>query len=387
MMNEKGTSCQGCGTLLQSEHTDRAGYVPAHVLARSGGARCRRCYRLEHYGAQQATRDVDHVTVQEVSVNPARVQHVIATADAVLMVVDIWDFEGSFLPDAVSDAAGPVFVAVNKIDLLPARTPPHEVLDWVKKRFAEQYVVPEEVRLISAERGTSVKALLRAIEARVDRGGRVAMVGATNVGKSSLIQRWLPKQAARPATSALPGTTQQVMTHIVGHGGLNLLDTPGLVPGHRLSDFLCPHCAAVLVPKRRLKSKLVQLHKRNAIILGGLAALQVTKADQASAVTVAFASERVPIHVTRADRVLDLLRNGENTWLHTYCSSCRARIENSGWEDAQFVVKEGEDLVVPGLGWISPRKTSLHMTVTVPAGAQVFIRPRLVGTKGARRQR
>src|SRR5690625_1538993 len=120
MSNAKGASCQGCGTLLQSSHMDRQGYVPAHILARDNAARCRRCYRMQHYGAERAGRETQHITVREsVGTAALTVQQAIATADAVLMVVELWDFEGSFLPDVIRDATGPIFVAVNKVDLLP----------------------------------------------------------------------------------------------------------------------------------------------------------------------------------------------------------------------------------------------------------------------------
>lgn len=383
-MTEEGTSCQGCGTPLQTEHPDRAGYVPSHVMARSEAPRCRRCYRIEHYGTQHAARETQSLS----SANATNsLQSIIASADAVLMVVDIWDFEGSFLPHVLSEISKPVFVAVNKADLLPPRTPPEEVLEWVRSRFAHHGVAVSEVRLVSAERGTGVKSLRRVLEERLPSEARVAFVGATNVGKSSLLRRWLPKGAQPPTTSALPGTTQHTIEHVLGPNGLVVLDTPGLVPGHRLADFLCPQCAAVLVPKRRLKSKLVQLNKKNAFVLGGLAAIQVKQPHDASTVTLAFTSERVPIHVTRADRVLTLLKGGANTWLHTYCEPCRLRIDKGGWEDVQATIQEGEDLVIPSLGWISPRKSGLTVSVTLPAGSQIFVRPRLIGTKSARPHR
>src|SRR5690606_38827837 len=87
------------------------------------------------------------------------------------------------------------------------------------------------------------------------------------------------------------------------------------------------------------------------------------------------------IHHTRAARVLELLQGAQHTWLHTDCKSCRDRIEQGGWEDVRLTVQEGQDLVIPGLGWVSPRNASLEVTVTLPAGALARLRPRLVGSK------
>lgn len=385
-MTEEGTSCLGCGNPLQTQYPDRAGYVPAHIKARAGTPRCRRCYRLEHYGTQQAGRETQPLT--SVSTNsPGDPETAIASADAVLMMVDIWDFEGSFVPRLMETVDKPVYVAVNKSDLLPARTPPQEVLEWVKQRFSEHDVRVEEIRMVSVERGTGIRSLLRMLQDRLPKNGRLAITGVTNVGKSSLLRRWLPKGAQAPTTSSLPGTTQQVISHVLPPDGPVILDTPGFVPGNRLADLLCPQCASILVPKRRLRSKLINLHNKNAIVLGGLAALQLKQPGKSPTVTLAFTSERVPIHVTRTERALTLLRDEQKAWLSTYCGTCRSRFEKGGWEAVQATVREGEDLVIPSLGWISPRKAALSVTVTVPAGSQVFVRPRLVGTKGGRPHR
>lgn len=373
--------CQGCGSALQSDHPDRPGYVPEHVLARTEETiKCRRCYRIEQYGTRGVERDQRSVT--EAIPDPvSEVRRTVEAAGAVVLLVDIWDFEGSFLHDVISNVNIPVFIVVNKVDLLPSRTPPQEILQWVKERCSQAKVQVTDIRLISAERGTGVKALRQLLESHLPSGGDVALVGVTNVGKSALVRSLLPKGKAGPTASSLPGTTQRAVMHPLGRGGLTLIDTPGLIPGHRIADHLCGQCSSQLIPKRRLKSKLVHLGAKKAIILGGLAALSRDSAEPNEVVTLAFASERVPIHHTRSARVLELLQGDDHPWLHTDCTSCRHRTRQGGWEDVRFTVKEGEDLVVPGLGWISPRGSLLDLTVTLPAGSMAVIRPRLIGSK------
>lgn len=386
-MHAKQPVCQGCGSVFQSEHPDEPGYVPQHVLVRGqADLRCRRCFRLEHYGTKQAeTRR----TIPSANLAPSdvagEVERAVAEADAVVMVVDLWDFEGSFLPDLVAPAQGPVILAVNKIDLLPSRTPRHEVVAWVQERARKAGVPATEVRLISAERGTGVKSLRRMLETRIGPRSRIALVGAINVGKSALIRSLLPKGAPGPTTSNLPATTQRVVAHSLGRGSLTILDTPGVIPGHRIPDLLCPQCAAELVPKKRLRSKLVHLGSGKGVLFGGLAAVRCEGEGAADVVTLAFTAESVPLHYTKASRVVELLQGEGKHWLHTDCPACRRRLEQGGWEDVRYTVGETEELVLPGLGWISPRGAALDVTVTLPAGSLVKLRPRLIGSKAPAR--
>lgn len=380
--------CQGCGSVLQSEHPDQPGYVPAHVLDRAGTEpiRCRRCFRLEHYGVQHAEQPTQKAVKELPHDAMLAIREGVRQADLVLMVVDLWDFEGSFVPDLVAGRSAPLIVAANKVDLLPALMPASEVLAWVRDRFAARKIRPDEIRLVSAEKGTGVKALKELLQSRLPHGGKAAIVGVTNVGKSALIRRLLPRGSAGPTASTLPGTTQNLVEHALG-GGVVLVDTPGYIPGHRVADNLCPQCAAQLIPRKRLGSRLVELEPGKAIVFGGLAAVKRSDGAGGAVVTLAYSSERIPIHHTRASRVLELLQDPGAPWLHARCSTCGRRLTAGGWEDVRFTVAEGEDLVIPSLGWISPRNAPLDVTVTVPAGSLVLRRPRLIGPKAARGRR
>lgn len=381
-MHTESSICQGCGSVLQSDRPDAQGYVPEHVLdRRESGVRCRRCYRIEQYGTKHAGDDGEADTVLDPLDAAEQVADTVSNAEVVVLVVDIWDFEGTFLPDLVTKAKGALVIAVNKIDLLPSRTPPHEVITWVKERCARANLSPTEVRLISAEKGTGVKALRQVLEAQLGSGGRVALVGTTNVGKSALVRGLLPKGANLPTTSTLPGTTRRAMVHDLGSRGHRLIDTPGVIPGHRIPDFLCPQCAAQLVPKKRLKSKLLHLGPGKGVLFGGLAGVRCEGSGSFEVVTLAFASDKVPIHYTRSTRVLELLQGADHSWLHTDCASCRHRIEQGGWEDVHFSVPDGDELAIPGLGWLSVRGSALDVTLTLPAGTLAQLRPRLIGIK------
>jgi len=238
--------CPGCGAPLQSEDPEAPGFVPAEVLERDEpDTVCRRCFRLRHYG------DVTHGPPAPAAVWAA-VKQAAAAADCVLLVADAFDFEASMsLP--LRDLRGRrLLVAVNKIDLLPARTPLPEVERWVRGRLADAGLLHTEVHFISARTGWGTRALWERLKELVGRG-TVAVLGVTNVGKSALLARWsraLGNEGPAPTVSAVPGTTLALLRLRLEPDGFALLDTPGIPPEGRISDRLCPDCARRIVPER-----------------------------------------------------------------------------------------------------------------------------------------
>lgn len=370
--------CEGCGIPLQSDHPNAPGYVPSHIARRADSVICRRCYRINHYGKEdEGVRPNDE---QAASV----ILDVISDVDLSVMIVDIIDFEGSILPALAHAAEGRLFVAVNKVDLLPSKTPVPEVVDWVTDRLRAEGIVVEGVYPISASEGYGVRVLFEAARKRAGRGGKVALVGATNVGKSTLLSRWLGDEADGPTVSRFPGTTLGLVQREMRRSDLEIVDTPGLSTRGRLTDVVCLNCAAKLVPETPLSSKLLRVSSRQSVIMGGLAAITPVGPNEGDLTMLVFAAGDVPIQKVKQDRLDRWLHGEPIPGRHILCDACRNRTERDGWEEIQIEVDEMEDLAVLGLGWISPRHRGFKARVTVPAGAMVAVRPRLIGPKKRR---
>jgi tRNA modification GTPase len=92
------------------------------------------------------------------------------------------------------------------------------------------FVAPQDARESLARVGARIDALLaHAARGRLIReGAQVAIVGAPNVGKSSLFNALL--NANRAIVTAIPGTTRDVLTERADIGGLSLslIDTAGV---------------------------------------------------------------------------------------------------------------------------------------------------------------
>lgn len=367
-------TCEGCGAPLQSERSDAPGYVPPHVLERGEPVVCRRCFRIAHYGKEDKPIRI----ADEDAWNT--VLDVISRVDACIMVVDIIDFEGSYIP-RLAQHARRLIVAVNKVDLLPPKTPAEEIVSWVKNRLSADGIEAWGIYPISAKEGFGSRVLLEAAKRCAGKSARVGIVGATNVGKSTLLSRWLKGTGIEgPTVSRIPGTTLGVIEKELGPSELEIVDTPGLAVKQRLTDALCHTCAQKFVPDKPLSSKLLKLEPGHSAVVGGVAAFTPLERDE-ERIALLFAASEVAIHRIKELRVERWLKGDPIPGQTLLCDACRATFGKDGWEEVVLEVGEMEDVAVHGLGWLSPRRSGMRVRVTVPAGTMVTVRPRLVGPK------
>jgi len=155
----------------------------------------------------------------------------IAEADVTVLLCDV--LEGptpgdQSIADIVRRTDKPIILAVNKADNPQRRL---DALEFYSLGISD-------LQIISALHGTGTGDLLDAIvahfapaapdEERVDEATRIAIVGRTNVGKSSLLNAVLRRE--RNIVSEIPGTTRDAIdTEIVWKGSpVVLIDTAGI---------------------------------------------------------------------------------------------------------------------------------------------------------------
>ena len=104
-------------------------------------------------------------------------------------------FEGSFdveILDILREKDS--IVIVNKLDLIPDEKHPSEVANWVKDRLAEESIAPLDIAIVSTKNGYGVNGVFRKIKHFYPDGVNAMVIGVTNVGKSSVINRLLGKK-------------------------------------------------------------------------------------------------------------------------------------------------------------------------------------------------
>lgn len=336
---------------------------------------------MSHYGKDETGHTLSSADAWGIA------SDVISTADACIMVVDLLDFEGTFMPELARMARGSLLIAVNKADLLPSKTPVDEVSQWVADRLKQENIVVDGIFPVSAMTGYGCRVLFEAVKKKAGRGARVSLVGATNVGKSTLLGRWLKNQSSpAPTVSEFPGTTVGAVERDIGRGELVIVDTPGIATQGRLSELFCQSCNAKLVPGKPITSKLIRFLPGQSVILGGIAS--VTPLDSIEErIALLFASGAVVARKVKASRENGPGRMPRAAASDVLCSQCRAAVDRVGREEIVIEVEEMQDIAIHGLGWLSPRRGPLKVRVSLPAGAMVTVRPRLIGPKTPYRPR
>jgi ribosome biogenesis GTPase A len=334
---------------------------------------CQRCFRLRHYGQFKA------VAGDEAGLNQM-LQAVLAKSDLILLVVDVFDPEGSMPTRWASLFKLPVFMVVNKADLLPKHTPWAEMVPWFQNRWAARFpgIELHGVNVVAARgQGPGQGAKLALLKQELT-GKRVSVLGAANVGKTSLLTALLASENERkanlPLISRFPGTTQETTAWVLGASGIKLYDTPGLMPGGRMGDLLTPVTASRLLPQKKYQVKLWDLPSGGAVLGGGL--VGVWNQSSTARTLVFFTAEQTTLHRSRGEKAEKLLAEGPD-WLRVYRPSERPR-EN---QEETFTVHAGEDLYISGFGWVAVKRATARLRLIAPVGVEVGTRPSLIGRR------
>ena len=352
--DETERRCIGCGAILQTTDPKKPGYLPAATLAKAEAdddIYCQRCFRLRHYN------EIAPVTLTDDDF--LRLLNAIGESNALIVnVIDIFDFNGSVIPGLhrfVGD--NPVILVGNKADVLPKSLNPNKLKNWLQQQAKAQGLRPVTTLLASAKKGFGVDELLTAIE-KYREHRDVYVVGVTNTGKSTLINRIIKQLTGVEdliTTSRFPGTTlDRIMIPL--DDGQSLIATPGIIHRHQMAHFVGPKDLKLVSPTSVIKPATYQLNEGQTIFLGGLARFDYLRGGRQS--FVIYADTQLPLHRTK-------LINADEFY-QRHVGGLLAPPQADEVRDFpplvrfEFTPKEKSDLVFAGLGWI-----------TVPAGVTI----------------
>ncbi|MER1998671.1 MAG: ribosome biogenesis GTPase YqeH [Lysinibacillus sp.] len=362
-------NCIGCGAEIQTESPNGLGYAPASSLEKETVI-CQRCFRLKNYNEIQPVSLTDDDFL--------RILNGLGTQDGLIVkIVDIFDFNGSWLPGLHRFVGNnPVLLVANKVDLLPKSVKHNKVVNWLKREAKKLGMQPVDVMLVSAHKGIGMPTVVDAIE-KYRNGKDVYVVGCTNVGKSTFINRII-KQATGEGeiitTSHFPGTTLD-MIEIPLEDGAALYDTPGIINHHQMAHYLDATELKYIMPKKEIKPKVYQQNAGQTLFIGALARFDFVKGDR-SAFTVHIAND-LPIHRTKLEKADELYQTHRGELLAPptakYIDQLPELVRH------EFSIKEAKtDVVFSGLGWITVQHSNVVVAAYAPKGVEVFIRPSLI---------
>ena len=163
--------CSGCGVLLQDENILEEGYT-----ASLENDICQRCFRMKNYGEYQVSTRSNEEYIEIL-------KSIDETKDLVVYMTDILNLDKdlTWVREYIHNK---MILVLNKKDVLPKSVKDEKLINYIK----ETCPLFEDVVVISTEKNYNIDLLLNKIK-KYQTTKRVYVVGHTNVGKSSLINK------------------------------------------------------------------------------------------------------------------------------------------------------------------------------------------------------
>ena len=310
-MNEK--YCKGCGVLLQDENVLMEGYT-----TNLENDICQRCFRLKNYGEYQVVTKSNEEYLRIL-------RSVSETKDLVLYVTDLLNLEEN-LDDIRSMFSNKMILVLNKKDVFPKSVKDEKLIRYLEN----EGIHFEEVIVVSANKNMNIDYLMKRIKFH-QTSKNVYVVGHTNAGKSSLINRLLENYSEKTqelTMSPLPSTTLNTV-RIEVNDYLTLIDTPGLVDPGSILNHVSEKMVKKISPKKEIKPRTYQLRKNQSIVIENMIRIDYVEGERNS--FTLFISNDLKVK-----RLLNLFHNKD--------LKDKNRIT--------YQVKYDEDLVISGLGFI-----------------------------------
>jgi hypothetical protein len=258
--------CSGCGVLMQDNNILELGFTTSLE-----NDMCMRCFRLKNYGEYESVSSsmVDYDGIIE-GIND--------TNDLVLYVVDILNLPNN-LQNIREMTTNNCILVLNKRDLLPLSVKEEKILEYINKLNLGY----DDIVIVSSEKNTNMDLLLRKIE-RFKKSNNVYVIGYTNAGKSSLINKFIKNYGdgdTKLTIAPLPSTTlDRIMIPI--NEELTLIDTPGIIDKDNIINFVDSKMFKKLNSKKEIKPKTYQLSKNESLLIGDIVRIDYVEGDRNS---------------------------------------------------------------------------------------------------------
>ena len=204
---------------------------------------------------------------------------------------------------------------------------------------------------------------------------RVALVGYTNVGKSTLINQLLAHYGGEGqiiTTSNHPGTTLD-MIHIPLTPEHAIIDTPGIIHRTQLAHYLSREAMRKLLPSKPFKPMTFQLNAGQTIFLAGVGRVDFEKGERTS--FTYYVSKDCYLHRTKLDKADAFYAQHKGGLL-----SPPSEDEATDFPDLvakELTLSQDQDVAISGLGWFSVNRP-VRVTVWVPKGVAVTVRDAII---------
>ncbi|MEG0283919.1 MAG: ribosome biogenesis GTPase YqeH [Erysipelotrichales bacterium] len=362
--------CYGCGATLQSENSNKAGYI--NTIKEDEGQLCQRCYRMKHHNEYHS-----HYLDNEYFIELIR--RSITRKNLVLLVVDLFDINASLNPQIISLIKNnPVMIVATKRDLILKSVNDNKVKLYLRKLTKKLDLNVVDVLLTSANKKHGIDDVLDSIFKFYEQRD-VFIVGATNTGKSSLVNALInsiEKSDFQITISNYPGTTLDSI-QVALEDDIYLFDTPGLVIESQMIHQVDIKDYKYFQMKSEVKGRVYQLNEEQSLFFGGLACFSFVSGTKTG--FSVYLNSAFDIHRTKYENRIDLFDNHleDNTLLPKLK-------ENNDFSHFKVVTfdlskyRNKVDIVITGLGWVSFMPVDQIIEVAIPSGCEVILREAII---------
>lgn len=251
-MNDK--ICIGCGVVLQDENMSLEGYT-----SNIENDICSRCFRMKNYGEYQIVTKSNDEYIEIL-------KEVDKTKDLVLYIIDALNF-GEDITSIRKYISNNMILVVNKRDVLPKSVKDSKIISYLKKLDLDF----QDVIVVSCHKNYNIDSLMAMIK-KYKSSKNVYVVGNTNVGKSSLINKLIKNYSeyeGELTISPMPSTTLNKIS-IKMSDDLTIIDTPGLVNRGNIINYVDNSFLKKINPKKEIKPKTYQIKEGQCLVIGDL---------------------------------------------------------------------------------------------------------------------
>lgn len=324
--------CIGCGALLQNVDVNSEGYVKD-----LSSFLCERCFKIKNYGEYRPIIKEEHIFIE-------MLKTIDKTNDLVILVCDLFNFN----PDIEKIAKylhNDLLLVLTKRDLLPKMLFENKLLNYINN--SELSIIDKVV--VSSNNNYNFDLLYEKIK-QYKKTNKVYVIGYTNVGKSTLINKLMYNYGNNNmniTTSLLPNTTID-MIEVKIDDDLTIIDTPGILDKGSIYYLKDIKELKNIIPKKAIKPRTYQIKSPQTLIVSDLFALSL-------------ACNNVTIYIANNLKVVRKYNDANNDLMDKHIIS----------------VKKNEDVVISGIGFIKFTKKEDIILYTIK-GIKVYKRKSLI---------
>lgn len=365
--------CLGCGAAIQTVDPKKIGYVNSDILySEKEELLCERCFNLKHYNK---TVDV-FINERQFLTNTEKIKK---DGGLVVNVVDIFDFEGTFIPNVRSlFPKNKILLVCNKYDLYLKSTNPNKIKNYVRRILKESGIKVCDVLLVCANKKSDIENLMRKI-AFYSEGKNIYFFGMTNVGKSTIINGILNYTDALSeiTVSNMVNTTLGFIKIPIDNGSF-LVDTPGIINNQQLTYYLDKKTLNYIMPKKFIKPAIYQLNSGQTVFINGFARFDFISGEKTS--FVVNVSNMLKCHRTKLDNADSFYEDHKDDLLLMPNEIERQRLGKI--VKRNFIIEAGtkKDICISGLGYItvSPTESDASVDISTFETIKVVVRDSIV---------